>query len=169
MIHAPRFSVLFEALRVANTTRATIVPWLIALAMVAAGLAGCGSEDVGRGSDGGAFLGEGQDSDAPETDVPVSGQSRCSLFDPESCEDGRACTPTANGVRVCEKDATLEVGAACDPSGDARCVGGSLCFDAGNAGAFCIEVCDTKNPQCVDGTCNPWFEIDGESVGRCEN
>jgi len=140
---------------------------LLVLAMFAVG---CGSDTIGTGEDGGDFVGDDPSGSDPGGDPPESGQSACSMFDPSTCENDEACTPTSQSIRVCEPEAVLDVGAACDPASDTRCVGGALCFGAHHNGSFCMEVCDTTAPSCPDGqTCTDWVEIDGESLGYCNS
>lgn len=132
--------------------------------------AACGSEVIATGENGGDLIGDEPSDGTPGEDPPTSGQSDCSMFDPSTCEDGEACTPTAQVTRACAPNALLDVGESCDPSSDILCVGGALCFGAHHNGAVCVEVCDTNAPKCPAGQrCNRWVEIDGESLGYCSS
>lgn len=139
----------------------------MALIFATACVSACGADSVGTMREGGEFAGDEESSNDNGTETPVSGESSCSLLDPSTCADGYACTPTSRGVRACVENAVLPMGAACDANDQRRCVAGALCYNARAKGAYCVEVCDPRGPQCASGQCNYWFEIDGEAVGWC--
>lgn len=128
----------------------------------------CGSDAVGKGGEGGEFLGEDPSSGDPGSDPPRSGESDCSMFDTSTCAADEACTPSAQGTRHCEEGAVIPIGEACDPASLDRCVGGALCFGAHHNGSVCVRVCDTQAPNCTgEQTCVDWWDVDGEALGRC--
>src|SRR5699024_12023721 len=75
---------------------------LLVLAMFAVG---CGCDTIGTGEDGGDFVGDDPSGSYPGGDPPESGQSAGSMFDPSTCENDEACTPTSQSIRVCEPEA----------------------------------------------------------------
>lgn len=149
----------------------TSYPRVVACVLCFSALAlmgGCGSDPVGKETDGGGFIGDDPSSKDPGSDPPESGQSECSMFDVSSCPEDEACTPTAQGTRRCEESGILPVGDPCDPSSDERCVGGALCFGAHHNGSVCVKVCDLSAPECPEEQqCLEWYDVDGEALGRC--
>lgn len=97
-----------------------------------------------------------------------SGLSECTLVPQSGCDEGEACVPTGDGLRICVPEGEQELGALCDDVESATpCVAGLLCTSAGGNSARCVPMCSPGGAACSTGSCAALTVVDGEEFGVC--